>query len=93
MTASFGTLQNDTLELGDGLNIVFAPNESGKSTWCGFIRAMLYGVDSAAREKGGVKPDKVRFAPWSGMPMGSSESRTLQDASGNRIGYLIFAEA
>ena len=69
MTASFGTLQNDTLELGDGLNIVFAPNESGKSTWCGFIRAMLYGVDSAAREKGGVKPDKVRFAPWSGMPM------------------------
>jgi hypothetical protein len=24
---------------------------------------------------------------------GEFESRTLQDASGNRIGYLIFAEA
>ena len=70
MSASFGTLQNDSLELGDGLNVVFAPNESGKSTWCGFIKAMLYGIDSAAREKAGVKPEKVRFAPWSGQPMG-----------------------
>lgn len=69
MTASFGMLQNDTLTLGDGLNIVCAPNESGKSTWCGFIKAMLYGIDSTAREKGGVKPDKLRFAPWSGTPM------------------------
>ena len=44
MTASFGMLKNDTLELGEGLNIVYAPNESGKSTWCGFIKAMLYGI-------------------------------------------------
>ncbi|NCC68145.1 MAG: hypothetical protein EOM14_08140 [Clostridia bacterium] len=72
MTASFGILQNDTLELGDGLNIVHAPNERGKSTWCGFIRAMLYGIDSTAREKGGIKPDKIKFAPWSGAPMAGS---------------------
>ena len=72
MTASFGMLQNSTLELGEGLNIVFAPNESGKSTWCSFIKAMLYGIETGAREKGGVKPDKVRFAPWSGTPMAGS---------------------
>ncbi len=69
MTASFGTLKNETLELLDGLNIVNAPNESGKSTWCSFIRAMFYGIDSSAREKGGIKPDKVKFAPWNGIPM------------------------
>ncbi len=69
MTASFGRLKNDSLELGDGLSIVYAPNESGKSTWCGFLKAMLYGIDSNAREKGGVKPDKVKFSPWSGAPM------------------------
>ena len=69
MTASFGKLKNDTLELGDGLSIVYAPNESGKSTWCGFIKAMLYGIDTSAREKGGEKPDKVKYAPWSGAPM------------------------
>ncbi|MEG0035030.1 MAG: ATP-binding protein, partial [Oscillospiraceae bacterium] len=53
MTASFGALQNEILELNEGLNIVCSPNESGKSTWCGFIKSMLFGVDSAAREKGG----------------------------------------
>ena len=69
MTASFGCLENAEMELHEGLNIITAPNESGKSTWCAFIRAMLYGVDSSQREKGGVKPDKVKYAPWSGAPM------------------------
>lgn len=72
MTATFGNLQNGSMEFKDGLNVVCAPNESGKSTWCAFIRSMLYGIDSSAREKGGNKPDKVRFAPWSGAPMSGS---------------------
>ncbi len=70
MTASFGCLENAEMELHEGLNIISAPNESGKSTWCAFIRAMLYGIDSSQREKGGVKPDKVKYAPWSGAAMG-----------------------
>lgn len=69
MRACFGCLENAEMELHEGLNIVSAPNESGKSTWCAFIRAMLYGIDSAQREKGGVKPDKVKYAPWSGAAM------------------------
>lgn len=72
MTASYGKLQNSSLELSPGLNIISAPNESGKSTWCSFIRSMLYGVDSSARERGGVKPDKTLFAPWNGAPMSGS---------------------
>lgn len=72
MTASFGALEGETLELGGGLNIIEAPNESGKSTWCAFLTAMFYGVDSSQREKNGVKPDKVRYAPWSGRPMEGS---------------------
>ena len=69
MTATFGCLQGAEMELHEGLNIISAPNESGKSTWCAFIRAMLYGIDSSQREKGGVKPDKVKYAPWSGEAM------------------------
>ena len=69
MTADFGRLEGETLELEPGLNVIARPNESGKSTWCAFIRAMLYGVDTAARERAGVKPDKLRYAPWSGAPM------------------------
>ena len=42
MTATFGRLREQTLELQDGLNILQAPNETGKSTWCAFLLAMLY---------------------------------------------------
>ena len=69
LTASFGKLQGDTLRFHDGLNIIYAPNESGKSTWCAFIRAMLYGVDSAERSRAGYLPDKLKYVPWSGAPM------------------------
>lgn len=69
MTANFGVLQNRTLELSPGLNIIEAPNEYGKSTWCAFLRAMLYGVDSAQRSRAGKKPDKLLYAPWNGTPM------------------------
>ena len=69
LTASFGKLENESLSFHDGLNVIHAPNESGKSTWCAFIRAMLYGVDSGERARGGYIPDKQRYAPWSGAPM------------------------
>ena len=69
MTACFGVLDNETLTLAPGLNVITVPNEGGKSSWCAFVRAMLYGVDSSQREKNGVKPDKLRYAPWSGAPM------------------------
>ncbi len=69
LRADFGALNSRELELHDGLNVIEQPNESGKSTWCAFIRAMLYGVDSSERARAGHQPDKVRFAPWSGAPM------------------------
>ncbi len=66
MRATFGTLENAKLELGGGLNILEAPNESGKSTWCAFLRSMLYGVSTSQREKAGMLPDKKRYLPWQG---------------------------
>lgn len=72
LDATFGKLEDESLELHDGLNVISAPNESGKSTWCAFVRAMLYGVDSSERQKAGFLPDKMRFAPWSGSAMQGS---------------------
>lgn len=69
LRADFGALHGDELELNAGLNIIQMPNESGKSTWCAFIRAMLYGIDSSERARSGRQPDKVRYAPWNGAPM------------------------
>ena len=76
LTASFGKLENETLSFHPGLNVIYAPNESGKSTWCAFIRAMLYGVDSSERSRAGYLPDKLRYAPWSGTPMEGSMELT-----------------
>lgn len=69
MTASFGTLDNAVLEPGDGLTVITAPNEAGKSTWAGFLKAMLYGIDTRERDKTGFLADKTRYQPWSGAPM------------------------
>ena len=80
MTAYFGALDGRSLELGPGLNILYAPNESGKSTWCAFLRAMLYGVDTGQRAKQGQQPDKKKYQPWSGAPM--SGSMDVETASG-----------
>ncbi len=69
MTATFGKLEHATLELEPGLNIITAPNEWGKSTWCAFLVAMLYGLDTRAKTTKTVLADKERYAPWSGAPM------------------------
>lgn len=69
MSATFGRLQGHTLELQDGLNILQAPNEAGKSTWCAFLISMLYGINSRERDKANFIADKNRYAPWSGAAM------------------------
>ena len=69
MTATFGKLEHETLTLKPGLNVIHAPNEWGKSTWCAFLVNMLYGIDTRARASGTAIPDKERYAPWSGAAM------------------------
>ena len=69
MSAAFGRLRNETLQFQDGLNIIEAPNETGKSTWCAFLTAMLYGINSRERDKAGFIADKNRYAPWDGSSM------------------------
>ena len=66
ITATFGKLDRRALTFEKGLNIIEAPNESGKSTLLAFLRVMLYGFP--ARERGAFA-DKNRYAPWSLAPM------------------------
>ena len=69
LTATFGKFNNESITFHGGLNVIYAPNESGKSTWCAFIMAMLYGVDGSERQRSGSLPVRQRYAPWSGAPM------------------------
>ena len=69
MTATFGKLQGERLNLEPGLNVITATNEGGKSTWCAFLKAMFYGIDTRDRDRKGHLADKNRYQPWSGAPM------------------------
>lgn len=66
LSATFGRLKGQELTPQKGLNVIYAPNESGKSTWGAFLRAMLYGLSTRER---GPMADKNRFAPWDGGGM------------------------
>ena len=82
MNASFGKLKNHSLSLQPGLNIIQAPNEAGKSTWSAFIRAMLYGINTAERDTAGKLADKNRYQPWDGSAMAGTMEL---EARGSRV--------
>ena len=69
MKATFGGLDHRELELKEGLSIIEAPNEGGKSTWSAFLRAMLYGINTKERDKQGYIAEKNRYQPWNGGAM------------------------
>lgn len=69
LQANFGKLKQATLELAPGMNIIELPNEGGKSTWCAFLLAMFYGIDTAERVTKENLPAKTKYKPWDGTPM------------------------
>lgn len=72
MLANYGKLNGDRLELRPGLNIVEGSNEHGKTTWCSFVRSMLYGIDSAQRDSKRALSEKKLAQSWSGAPCSGS---------------------
>ena len=62
---AFGPFRNETLELAPGMNVVYGPNEAGKSSW----HAALYaGLCGRRRVRGRPSRDEADFAarhtPW-----------------------------
>ena len=97
MTATFGKLEHATLTLQPGLNVIHAPNEWGKSTWCAFLLNMLYGIDTRERTKLDSLADKDRYAPWSGAAMSgrielnwNGRDITIERSSNGRIPLGVF---
>jgi DNA repair protein SbcC/Rad50 len=64
---AFGPFRGETLELTPGMNLLFGPNEAGKSSWHAALYAGLCGM---RRAKGAPrKPDREfaeRHRPWDG---------------------------
>lgn len=60
---NFGTLQNRTFEFKPGINVIYGPNEAGKSTLHAFLTAMLFGME---KNKGRAAAGDMytRYEPW-----------------------------
>ncbi len=54
----------------EGLNLLFAENGKGKSTFAAFLKAMLYGLPS--NRKGGLENERRRYTPWQGGTFGGA---------------------
>ena len=59
----FGKLKEKEIFLEDGINVIYGPNESGKSTLHSFIRGMLFGM-TRYRGRASRTDPYTRFEPW-----------------------------
>ncbi len=77
---SFGRLKNASLTAKSGINILSAPNESGKSTLAAFIKFVFYGF-AGARMQSLTENEKKLYTPWDGE---ISEGSVHITADGNK---------
>ena len=63
----FGKHKELKLNINSDLNILYGPNEAGKSTIQAFIKVMLYGINSRARKI--VENERLKYTPWDGSAM------------------------
>lgn len=67
---NFGKISDMHLGVSKGLNVIYAPNESGKTTLLSFIKYIFYGTKQ--KKSHGDLTFKERYMPWSGLPMSGS---------------------
>lgn len=65
--SAFGGLKDFTLELTDGLNVIYGNNEDGKSTVAAFIKAMFYGTGRNSQSL--AASVRQKYTPWDGSAM------------------------
>lgn len=62
---AFGCLSGVVIEPSDGINLIEADNESGKSTLAAFIKFILYGF-SSTRSQSIAENERKLYIPWNG---------------------------
>ena len=64
---NFGKFNNYSIDLDQGLNIIYGPNEAGKSTLMAFISMVFYG--SKQRSQDLLKNPREKYNPWGNSTM------------------------
>lgn len=62
----FGRFSGRSFEFDSGFNLVYGPNEAGKSTLLTFIEFMLYGAKKEGVGKRLYLPQHEQYTPWNG---------------------------
>ncbi len=81
----FGKIENFELDLSKNINVIYGPNESGKSTLMGFIKAGLFGLKGGRTDKEGLAAEIKRYRPWSNSRYGGYINFELDNHTAYRI--------
>lgn len=66
---NFGKFKNKNLDFSPGVQVVYGPNEAGKSTLMELIKLMLYSRRKGASTSSEDKVLRSKFSPWDKSPM------------------------
>ncbi len=81
---AFGKFQGTELHLSPGLNVIYGPNEAGKSTVQRFIQGMLYGFWKPGARRRTSTEEMEQYAPWEGTAYRGVLTYRL-DSTGRRV--------
>ncbi|MBO5930286.1 MAG: AAA family ATPase, partial [Clostridia bacterium] len=66
----FGRLNDFSLTLADGFNLIYGENESGKSTLCDFLLSMFYDMPNDGKRLALSESFRRKYKPWQGERFG-----------------------
>ncbi len=82
---AFGRFQNLSLDFAPGLNVVYGPNEAGKSTLLHFLRGMLFGLQKPGALRRQPLPELDRLQPWNGAAPRGTLTYDTSDGRAYRV--------
>ena len=86
---SYGKLKDKEINFKNGINLVYGPNEAGKSTLIKFIINSFYGISK--NKKGKEISDFDKYKPWQGEEFSGKVEYELDDNSKYEI-YRDFSK-
>ena len=60
---NFGKFSNEEFSFGDGINVIYGPNEAGKTTLYTSIGALLFGMEKQ-RGRASKTDTYTTYQPW-----------------------------
>ena len=83
----FGKLEKEQYRFSPQINIIYGPNESGKSTVMQFLKAMMYGLEKSRVRK--MLDTYKKYEPWD-APAYFSGSMIFETGSSSFFWSAIF---